>query len=387
MNKALAFFAGIFAAIVFMLETHITTRDIFFNKISAKTKNINGNVSSDNINGLVYFKTNHTRFNTISDKDFKVSEICGELHRNVQYCQWQEVSEAHTKGNGSNSETYYTYTYHKGWVSSPINSLFFHDKKVHVNPYVDPIPDVTNREPIKAGAYTLDNTIELHGERKILSPRSQELMQFEKSDMRRAFEYAGRGIFYRSYRKGSLTNLLKIPTFFDTYNADNFDWCTPGDTRVWFTYWAPPKVTVIGEKNDNTITYKEIDEHKIGDAHSDDISLRDIVGANAPSSPTVWLWIMRIILVIIAICQYNTNINAFVWLVAMEFLLFCISHTNMCCVMIDRWFIKLSIILIIVIITYSYYYCDTKSKEKIIETKYRNIYKQEARRNGRMRYY
>ena len=50
----------------------------------------------------------------------------------------------------------------------------------------------------------------------------------------------------------------RIMTFFDTDNADTYDWCTAGDTRVWFDYWAPSRVTVTGYKEGQHITSKEI---------------------------------------------------------------------------------------------------------------------------------
>ena len=336
----LSIFIGIVTTLSFVLETHLTVHEILFNKIAKKTKKVDGDVFPDKDYGLVYFKTNYTRFNTISDEDFKVSEKCGELHRNVQYCQWHEVPIAHTIDNGSYSETYYTYTYYKGWENSPINSDFFHSIR-YTNPRIDLIPETTKRQPIQAGSYMLDSTIELHGGRIRFSPQKHQILKFVESDMGMTFEYVEGGIFYRSYKKGPITNLLEIPSFLDTTNTDMIDWCTPGDTRVWFTYWAPPQVTVIGEKNGNIISYKEIDGHKIGAAHSDDMSLKDMVGINVSSFPVDMMWILRIIFVGIVIFQIKfIGDDATLGTFFMGIFLFCITNFKWFCKKIDGWFIK-----------------------------------------------
>ena len=343
--QKLSILISVITGLSFAFETHMYRRDLIFNQIAKTVKTINGDVYTDNVDGLVYFKTNYTRFNLVSDNDFKVSEYCGELYRNVQYCQWQEVQHSHTIRHGNDTETYYTYTYHKGWYSTPISSLFFHNH-IYVNPYVDIVPEVANRKPIQAGAYMLDNTIGLHGRRERLAPHSQQILQFENSQMARTFEYAGRGIFYRSYESGVLGKLLKIATFFDTENADRLDWCTPGDTRVWFNYWAPPRVTVVGEKNGNTITSKEVKGYKIGAAHSSNKSVKDIVKANASWFPTIMKWVTRVALVGIAFHQYSRKWGSFGMTLAMEVLLFCFSHSEKYCNMIETWYINLGASLI-----------------------------------------
>ena len=195
-DREIFFFVyGIICALLFGFELHIARRTLIFKFVKNNVQVIDGDIYDPNIEGLVFFQSNITRYNLVRDKIFKISEYCGELTRNVQYCQWHEIAHAHTVRRNNQTYTYYTYTYHKGWSHSQINSLLFHNPLYH-NPSIESIPEISYRSPAKAGAYTIDNNIELHGKYEILYPNIKQLKQFDKSYISNSFEYTGRGIFY-----------------------------------------------------------------------------------------------------------------------------------------------------------------------------------------------
>ena len=81
---------------------------------------------------------------TVQDAAFGVS-VPGAvtLERRVEYCQWREHVHERTVKTGNDKERVErTYTYTKGWTSSPINSLFFDQPAAHHNP---------QRRPVAAG--------------------------------------------------------------------------------------------------------------------------------------------------------------------------------------------------------------------------------------------
>jgi hypothetical protein len=336
--KAIIF--GFIVALLFGFEAHIAHRDLFVKEVSKQVVKISGDVFKSDYDGLVYFQTNTTSFSLIEDDDFHVAEYCGALERNVQYCQWHEIRNKHTRRVRNTTYTYYTYSYYKGWSHTQINSLFFNNR-IYINPYVESIPELTMRKPVQTGAYMLDNTLGLHGKKVRLHPHNQQILQFDGSPMSKTFQYAGRGIFYREYERGILGKMLSIATFFDTDNADRFDWCTPGDTRVWFEYWAPESVSVVGLKIGNEITSKEIRGFRVGAASSKNVTVKDLLKANTSWFPVIMMWVMRVALVAYVIYEFYHNRNMVFPSLGFGIFLISIAHANQICDKLDKWHVTL----------------------------------------------
>ena len=199
------------------------------------------------------------------------------------------------------------------------------------------MPEVVVRKPIHAGTYVLDNTINLHGSRTVLFPHNEQLMGYANSSMEKTFKYAGKGIYYREYQRGTLSKLLNIATFFDLSNLISYEWCTPGDTRIWFEYFAPPKLAVVGKKNGDMITSVEVEGYKIGAASGDDISLSDIIKANFSWIPSIFKWIIRVALFFLVFTGYESMEYTFVAL-GLVVVVDAVAHSVAVSMFISRWF-------------------------------------------------
>ena len=69
------------------------------------------------------------------DKDFEISTTGAVLVRRVEMYQWEQEEKTETKKNfGGSEEKVKTYSYHKTWSSSVIDSNRFRYKNGHVNP-------------------------------------------------------------------------------------------------------------------------------------------------------------------------------------------------------------------------------------------------------------
>ena len=286
---------------VFYFNTSYLTRRYVLNKVRAQVVTIPGDSYVPKFNDqFVYFNTNHTRFPTITDEEFDIGRTCGRLKRSVQYCQWQEFTTTHSHKEGNNTVTEVRYHYHKGWVDHQINSFFFNNP-MYNNPTVETVPQIEYTKDFNAGSYVISKELPVSGSYSKLVPDNGQVLSFTNSFQGRKFRYAGRSIFYREYERGFLEKVLNVATFFDVDNCDHFDWCTPGDTRVWFSYWAPNSLSVIGKKEENVIVPTTYEGYDIGNAASGYVSVKDILYRN---TMTGYPFVIFNVLMIIAII-YN----------------------------------------------------------------------------------
>lgn len=78
------------------------------------------------------------------------------LQRTVEMYQWKEETHSEThKSIGGTKTTRTTYTYSKGWSSTPINSSQFHHPDGHANPPMPLQSETFNSATAKLGVYTL----------------------------------------------------------------------------------------------------------------------------------------------------------------------------------------------------------------------------------------
>ncbi|EAX85706.1 hypothetical protein TVAG_444860 [Trichomonas vaginalis G3] len=271
-------------------EFMCSKRTVIINEITKQVHQISDNADPSSIpNGqLVIFNTKDTLYNLVQDPDFGLAEYCGELTRKVQYCMWTELEHSET----INNVTHYSYTYHKMWTHRPINSLFFHNPTYH-NPSVEIIPERSFHNQMKAGTFFLSDSLSYSGSTDTLHPHNQQIVQFQNSPYAKQFQFAGRGIFYSTYKDGYLETLLKVGQFFDLGSRGYSEWCEPGDRRVWFEYWAPEQVTVIGKAMNGLILPVSLYDYKIGSAISGFVTTRDAIANNFSIIPTIFKWVMR----------------------------------------------------------------------------------------------
>lgn len=305
MSQIIKFIFGFLIASSFFFELYTCRRsNIFSNLEKYVTEASSDNYDPELEDKVLYMKSNSPKYKFISDEDFLISQECGQLIRKVEYCQWKEISQSNTYERDGRTETNYTYDYYKVWSSTQINSLFFNSLRYH-NPSVPEIPTFTFNQPMTIGVYTVDNSIQYHGSKQIFYPDDFQINNFLKSSMARAFKYHGRGVFYSEYQNGFIENALNILTFFDLEHKNDIQWCTPGDRRVWFEYWAPSTVTAVGLMNNHVLESYEFEGFSIGAVQTGEVSLNSILTSNTSMFPTIMKWLFRSGMVIYLAFLFN----------------------------------------------------------------------------------
>ena len=170
------------------------------------------------------------------------------LERRVEYCQWQEHVHERTERTSDNSDTervVRTYTYTKGWTSSPVNSLFFDQPAAHFNPQRRPVAagrvdtaGITSARGFRIGAQDAQH---LRSPTTTYSFRPESLQSFVTSPaaMNDHFFYTGNnGWFLSKYTPSTAEKAMKMAfeyaegTLLDFQLGDLFSVCDAGDVRV-----------------------------------------------------------------------------------------------------------------------------------------------------------
>jgi len=168
------------------------------------------------------------------------------LNRRVEYCQWREHVHERTEKTGEHTERVVrTYTYTKGWVSHPINSLLFDQPAAHHNP---------QRQPIAAGTVDMTGIMSTRN-LSISAPYMQNLkaqtltFYFNPQNLQGfltspayindKFFYTGNnGWFLSKYEPSTAEKAMKMAfqyaegTLLDFQLGDLFSVCEAGDVRV-----------------------------------------------------------------------------------------------------------------------------------------------------------
>ena len=282
-HNTLVVLFGIAVFIYSMTNLAFIKANRILDEISATVITIDGDHYNQSYNDqLVYFQTNNTKYLPIYDRDFNLNVYGARLKRTTQYCQWDEMRIAETEEINNVTYTNYRYVYFKKWSLYHIPSLLFHNP-LYNNPNVDMIPNMEYSSQFYAGDYVVDEGIPTNGRDLVVSFDNQDILDFEESELSKTFQYYGRGIFYREYKKGTLGKIISTITFFDTENYDRIEWCTPGDTRTFFRVWAPDSVSVLGKKVNNTIKPVLINNFNIGSVQPGIASISDLVNDSLPT--------------------------------------------------------------------------------------------------------
>jgi len=127
-----------------------------------------------------------TTEDSLVDAQFGIGATAIAIRRNVEYYQWVEHAETHREDKlGGKEEVKTTYTYTKGWTSSPVQSSSFHDPAYQNKNMV--LTTIEEDEKwagnVKWGAYTLSESLIHHissREAFNLAIPEDKLKQFDK---------------------------------------------------------------------------------------------------------------------------------------------------------------------------------------------------------------
>lgn len=108
---------------------------------------------------LVHVTGEATTTETLSDKEFGVSEPAVQLRREVQMYQWKEEKKTQTRNKiGGGKETTTTYTYQQAWSPELIKSASFKKPQGHANPAAMPVQAQRwTARNVSLGAFTLSD--------------------------------------------------------------------------------------------------------------------------------------------------------------------------------------------------------------------------------------
>lgn len=200
-----------------------------------------------------------TTEDSLIDQQFGFGAKAIAIKRTVRYYQVQEKSKQEKKDKiGGGEETVTTYTYNRGWVTTPINSEGFHDpgyRKINFVLTTVPQEDVWAQN-VTFGAYTLPESLirSITSTEPLKPVIAQERLELMNEDARHAA--------LRNYSSSKLGNVAKshnaeVGQFIHVTGNELYFGMTPsspavGDVKVTFEKVVPAKVTLIAKVNGNT---------------------------------------------------------------------------------------------------------------------------------------
>ena len=200
-----------------------------------------------------------TTEDSLIDQQFGFGVKAIAIKRTVRYYQVQEKSKQEKKDKiGGGEETVTTYTYNRGWVTTPINSEGFHDpgyRKINFVLTTVPQEDVWAQN-VTFGAYTLPESLirSITSTEPLKPVIAQDRMESMNEDARHAA--------LRNYSSSKLGNVAKshnaeVGQFIHVTDNELYIGMTPsspavGDVKVTFEKVVPAKVTLIAKVNGNT---------------------------------------------------------------------------------------------------------------------------------------
>ena len=200
-----------------------------------------------------------TTEDSLIDQQFGFGAKAIAIKRTVRYYQVQEKSKQEKKDKiGGGEETVTTYTYNRGWVTTPINSEGFRDpgyRKINFVLTTVPQEDVWAQN-VTFGAYTLPESLirSITSSEPLKPVIAQERLESMNEDARHAA--------LRNYSSSKLGNVAKshnaeVGQFIHVTGNELYFGMTPsspavGDVKVTFEKVVPAKVTLIAKVNGNT---------------------------------------------------------------------------------------------------------------------------------------
>ncbi len=225
---------------------------------------------------------------TLRDAAFGIAVNAFRLYRNVEYYQWQEDSESESKDKlGGSTETTTTYTYEPEWCSEPVNSAEFKDPDYKGKNFVWRVIEDNDQYAKNAtfGAYKLTDGIisSISGEepvQPVLTEAQMKQMLAKVTDSTVVVTVRGNQVYI-----GSDPDSPHI-----------------GDVRITFNQVTAPKTISLLQKvvNGTFESYIAKNGKAFSKVEMGTVSAENMI-EHQKSANKMWLWILRIIGVILVI--------------------------------------------------------------------------------------
>jgi hypothetical protein len=188
-------------------------------------------IDPDNDGKLVHLTGRATTASVLSDRSFGVNESALKLKRVVEMYQWKEVKKTETINNIGGSQTKQTtYSYHKVWSSSLVNSSRFGQPQGHENPAKLPYDNREWTADIRLGAHRLSGPFINQIDTYETYPLSQQTYAAMDAPLQSTFKLRG-----GKYVSGDQSN----PEI--------------GAVRIHYEVIRPADISVIGKQNGSLI--------------------------------------------------------------------------------------------------------------------------------------
>ena len=249
-----------------------------------------------------------TTEDSLIDQQFGFGAKAIAIKRTVRYYQVQEKSKQEKRDKiGGGEETVTTYTYNRGWVTTPINSEGFHDpgyRKINFVLTTVPQEGVWSQN-VTFGAYTLPESL-------IRSISSTEPLKPVIAQNRlESMNEDARHVALRNYSSSKLGNVAKSHNaeagqFIHVTDNELYIGMTPsspavGDVKVTFEKVVPAKVTLIAKVNGNTFEpYKAKNGYTFQTLVMGEKDAAEIYEAEHDTN-TIMLWVLRIVGILMVI--------------------------------------------------------------------------------------
>lgn len=249
-----------------------------------------------------------TTEDSLIDQQFGFGAKAIAIKRTVRYYQVQEKSKQEKRDKiGGGEETVTTYTYNRGWVTTPINSEGFHDpgyRKINFVLTTVPQEDVWAQN-VTFGAYTLPESL-------IRSISSTEPLKPVIAQNRlESMNEDARHVALRNYSSSKLGNVAKSHNaeagqFIHVTDNELYIGMTPsspavGDVKVTFEKVVPAKVTLIAKVNGNTFEpYKAKNGYTFQTLVMGEKDAAEIYEGEHDTN-TIMLWVLRIVGILMVI--------------------------------------------------------------------------------------
>jgi len=234
---------------------------------------------------------------TLTDASFGVSAAALRLERSVEFYQWTEHSSTQTKDKvGGSQEKVTTYTYNKEWTGKPVNSADFKDPEYQGSNsvFITPSEQTWQAGNVTFGAYRLPadmvsqlscgTPVEISPDEAVLSALNDEIVRFRKDTLETEYVHVSGNVIY-------LGRSSAAPEI--------------GDVRITYTKADCGEVSIIAQVAGDTFTKYTAPNGKSFSTIVTGVRSMDEMFQSEHQANNIWLWVFRILGVILVISGFK----------------------------------------------------------------------------------
>ena len=253
-----------------------------------------------------------TTEDSLVDSQFGFGAKAIAIKRTVKYYQWEQHAKQEKKNKiGGGEETVTTYTYTKGWHTTPINSAMFNDPQYKRSNFVLTTVEAGDvwAQNVTFGAYALpEGLIRSISSKEPLTPiiSPEQLESMDNQARQVAMQYYDKLSTTSAVESGMKKRSAEGKDFVHVSGNELYFGTVPsspaiGDVKVTFEKIVPAKVTVIAKVNGNTFEpYKAKNGYTFQTLVMGEKDAAEIY-EDEHQTNTIMLWALRILGILMVI--------------------------------------------------------------------------------------